>query len=128
MIYRLVLSIYSLYTAQFTLHFEKASVLFNLGALLSQLGGIQNRSTADGLKLACQNFQVRNIDTKLLATIIANCYYNNYIREVIRFIIYWYIYLFIISIIVIMIMITITNYNYNCYSLGCCGILPRAEE
>ncbi|KAG7391893.1 hypothetical protein PHYPSEUDO_003099 [Phytophthora pseudosyringae] len=36
--------------------FEKAAVLFNVGALESQLGVQTDRSTADGLKAACHHF------------------------------------------------------------------------
>ncbi|OWZ24497.1 Programmed cell death 6-interacting protein [Phytophthora megakarya] len=36
--------------------FEKAAVLFNVGALESQLGVQTDRSTADGLKTACHHF------------------------------------------------------------------------
>lgn len=42
---------------QCNLFYEKQNVLFNLGAMYSQLATIQNRSTADGLKLAFQGFQ-----------------------------------------------------------------------
>jgi hypothetical protein len=43
----------------FSITYEKACVLFNLGALLNQLGTLQNRNTSDGLKAACGYFQVR---------------------------------------------------------------------
>ncbi|KAG6611297.1 putative programmed cell death 6-interacting protein [Phytophthora cinnamomi] len=36
--------------------FEKAAVMFNVGALESQLGVQTDRSTADGLKAACRHF------------------------------------------------------------------------
>ncbi|EGZ16185.1 hypothetical protein PHYSODRAFT_509757 [Phytophthora sojae] len=36
--------------------FEKAAVMFNVGALESQLGVQTDRSTADGLKTACRHF------------------------------------------------------------------------
>ncbi|KAK9366911.1 BRO1-like domain-containing protein [Lipomyces kononenkoae] len=39
------------------LQFERANILYNLGALYSQLGFEENRSTGDGLKRACQAFQ-----------------------------------------------------------------------
>ncbi|KAK9239551.1 BRO1-like domain-containing protein [Lipomyces kononenkoae] len=39
------------------LQFERANILYNLGALYSQLGFEENRSTGDGLKRACQGFQ-----------------------------------------------------------------------
>ncbi|ORX41792.1 BRO1-domain-containing protein [Piromyces finnis] len=40
-----------------SIQYEKASVLFNLGALYSQLGTIQNTNTTDGLKKASFYFQ-----------------------------------------------------------------------
>jgi len=41
-----------------SIQYEKASALFNLGALYSQLGTIQNANTTDGLKKASFYFQV----------------------------------------------------------------------
>ena len=41
-----------------SIQYEKASVLFNLGALYSQLGTIQDANTSDGLKKASFYFQV----------------------------------------------------------------------
>lgn len=38
--------------------FERACVLFNLGALYSQLGGAQDRSNVEGIKRAASNYQV----------------------------------------------------------------------
>ncbi|KAI8803201.1 BRO1-like domain-containing protein [Cladochytrium replicatum] len=43
--------------SSFNLDFERASVLFNLGAMYSQLAGMESRQTADGLKKACQYYQ-----------------------------------------------------------------------
>ncbi|KAK9359444.1 BRO1-like domain-containing protein [Lipomyces starkeyi] len=40
------------------LQFERANILYNLGAVHSQLGFEENRSTGDGLKRACQAFQL----------------------------------------------------------------------
>ncbi|CAB4419941.1 unnamed protein product [Rhizophagus irregularis] len=37
--------------------YEKASVLFNIGAMYSQLGVSENRTTPEGVKRACQHFQ-----------------------------------------------------------------------
>lgn len=45
--------------AQQNIHFEKAAIMFNLGAVQSQLGLNAERSTANGLKQACNCFQVR---------------------------------------------------------------------
>jgi len=41
----------------FNINFEKCSILFNLAAVLSQIASIQNRSSPEGLKLACQYLQ-----------------------------------------------------------------------
>ncbi|KAJ3022133.1 pH-response regulator protein palA/rim20 [Thoreauomyces humboldtii] len=41
----------------FNSNYEKASILFNIGAMYSQLGASENRSTAEGLKRACMYFQ-----------------------------------------------------------------------
>lgn len=43
---------------QMNIHFEKASVLFNIGAHLSQQAATQNRDSQEGYKTAIQNFQV----------------------------------------------------------------------
>ncbi|TPX67068.1 hypothetical protein SpCBS45565_g04044 [Spizellomyces sp. 'palustris'] len=43
--------------SSFSLNFEKACVLFNIGAMYSQLGASENRSTAEGLKRAAMFFQ-----------------------------------------------------------------------
>ena len=45
---------------QYNVHFEKASVLFNLGVVLSQLGLSCDRTVAEGLTQACKLFQVRS--------------------------------------------------------------------
>lgn len=42
--------------SQNNLKFELSNVLYNLAALYSQLAASANRSTADGLKSACNNF------------------------------------------------------------------------
>lgn len=39
------------------LRFEMASILYNIGALHSQLGASEPRNTADSLKAACTHFQ-----------------------------------------------------------------------
>ncbi|KAK9461740.1 BRO1-like domain-containing protein [Lipomyces oligophaga] len=39
------------------LQYERANILYNLGALYSQLGVQENRATADGLRIASQYFQ-----------------------------------------------------------------------
>ncbi|CAG8461462.1 7083_t:CDS:10 [Funneliformis caledonium] len=38
-------------------YYEKACVLFNIGAMYSQLGVSENRTTPEGVKRACQHFQ-----------------------------------------------------------------------
>ncbi|RKO88488.1 BRO1 domain-containing protein, partial [Blyttiomyces helicus] len=40
-----------------SLNFEKASVLFNIGALYSQLACAQPRGTSDGIKLAVHYYE-----------------------------------------------------------------------
>lgn len=42
---------------QMNIHFEKASVLFNIAAISSQKGAVQNRETQEGYKSAIQYFQ-----------------------------------------------------------------------
>eukprot|EP01114_Cavostelium_apophysatum_P013019 TRINITY_DN3067_c0_g1_i3.p1 TRINITY_DN3067_c0_g1~~TRINITY_DN3067_c0_g1_i3.p1 ORF type:complete len:562 (-),score=185.11 TRINITY_DN3067_c0_g1_i3:92-1777(-) len=42
--------------SQFNIFYEKQNVLFNIGAMYSQLGSLQNRSTGDGLKIAYSAF------------------------------------------------------------------------
>ncbi|GAX77401.1 hypothetical protein CEUSTIGMA_g4847.t1 [Chlamydomonas eustigma] len=42
---------------QANIHFEKAALMFNLGAVMSQIAIACDRSTGDGLKQACQLFQ-----------------------------------------------------------------------
>lgn len=42
---------------QKTVSFEKASVLFNVGALYTQIGARQDRSTTEGVNTAIENFQ-----------------------------------------------------------------------
>ncbi|GAM29306.1 hypothetical protein SAMD00019534_124820 [Acytostelium subglobosum LB1] len=44
---------YSLYSV----YFERSSILFNYGSLLSQVAASVNRSTVDGIKKACQTYQ-----------------------------------------------------------------------
>lgn len=39
------------------LRFEMACILYNIGALHTQLASSESRSSADSLKLACQHFQ-----------------------------------------------------------------------
>jgi hypothetical protein len=41
------------------LHYEMASVLYNVGALHSALGSREERSSSEGMKVACTHFQVR---------------------------------------------------------------------
>ncbi|RQM16595.1 hypothetical protein DD237_001280 [Peronospora effusa] len=43
-------------STQTGISFEKAAVMFNIGALESQLGVQTDRSTVEGLKLACHHF------------------------------------------------------------------------
>jgi len=40
--------------------FERASAYFNLGSYYSQVAKRCNLSTAEGIKTACMNFQVRS--------------------------------------------------------------------
>ena len=42
---------------QRTVSFEKGSVLFNIGALYTQIGARQDRSTVEGIDRAIENFQ-----------------------------------------------------------------------
>ncbi|KAI9146342.1 BRO1-like domain-containing protein [Paraphysoderma sedebokerense] len=42
---------------QYHLHFEKASVLFNIGALYAQLGAQESRITEEGIKRSCDYMQ-----------------------------------------------------------------------
>lgn len=46
-------------TAQANIHFEKSAVLFNMAAIVSQMALANDRATGEGLRLACQQFQVR---------------------------------------------------------------------
>jgi hypothetical protein len=39
------------------IRFEMVSILYNIGALHSQLGASDSRVTADGMKLSCTHFQ-----------------------------------------------------------------------
>ncbi len=45
-------------TEQFSVHFEKAAVLFNIGAVLTQQALAVDRATDAGLKEAAKRFQV----------------------------------------------------------------------
>lgn len=45
-------------TEQHNVHYEKAAVLFNMGAVASQLGLQADRTTEDGIKEAAKRFQV----------------------------------------------------------------------
>lgn len=40
------------------MNYEKACVLYSIGAVYSQLGNAENRSTTEGIKRACNYFQV----------------------------------------------------------------------
>lgn len=40
------------------MNYEKACVLYSIGAVYSQLGNAENRSTTEGVKRACNYFQV----------------------------------------------------------------------
>ena len=42
------------------LHYEMSSVLYNIGALHSVLGSREDRSSSEGMKMACTHFQVRS--------------------------------------------------------------------
>jgi len=44
--------------ALFSIHYEKASVMYNIAAIMSQIGTQQNRQSKDGLKVASQNYQM----------------------------------------------------------------------
>uniref|UniRef100_A0A131YR60 Tyrosine protein phosphatase non receptor type 23 n=1 Tax=Rhipicephalus appendiculatus TaxID=34631 RepID=A0A131YR60_RHIAP len=37
--------------------YEQASILYNIGALHSKLGALENRSSSEGMKIACTHFQ-----------------------------------------------------------------------
>ncbi|EGG16375.1 ALG-2 interacting protein X [Cavenderia fasciculata] len=41
----------------YSVFFERSSVLFNYGSIISQIGATQNRSTVEGIKKACNSFQ-----------------------------------------------------------------------
>ena len=43
---------------QYSLPYERACVQFNCGAVASQIALLQNRSSDDGLKVACKYFQI----------------------------------------------------------------------
>lgn len=43
------------------MNYEKACVLYSVGAVYSQLGNAENRSTTEGVKRACNYFQVKII-------------------------------------------------------------------
>lgn len=45
-------------TSQYNVHFEKAAVLFNVAAVMSQQALQVDRGTADGATQACKTFQV----------------------------------------------------------------------
>lgn len=53
-------------TAQANIHFEKSAVLFNMAAIVSQMALANDRATGEGLRLACQQFQVRMCSGKSL--------------------------------------------------------------
>lgn len=41
------------------MHYEKACVLYCIGAVYSKLGNAENRTEAEGVKRACNYFQVK---------------------------------------------------------------------
>lgn len=45
-------------TAQYSIHYEKACILFNIAAISSQIAEVQNRTTPEGLKKASHFFQL----------------------------------------------------------------------
>eukprot|EP01105_Mastigella_eilhardi_P021503 TRINITY_DN520_c0_g1_i1.p1 TRINITY_DN520_c0_g1~~TRINITY_DN520_c0_g1_i1.p1 ORF type:complete len:663 (-),score=163.95 TRINITY_DN520_c0_g1_i1:994-2937(-) len=45
-------------TSLFNVKFERASIMFNVGAVLSQIANIQNKSTADGVKTAANYYKM----------------------------------------------------------------------
>lgn len=45
-------------SAQYSIAFEKANLLFNLGSLQTQIAALYNRSTEDGVKQACKYYQL----------------------------------------------------------------------
>ena len=47
-----------LHPDQYSSHFEKANILFNIACLLSIIAASQNRETEEGLKTACNQFQL----------------------------------------------------------------------
>jgi len=47
-------------TSQYNVHFEKAAVMFNVAAVMSQQALQVERGTAEGATQACKIFQVRN--------------------------------------------------------------------
>lgn len=47
-------------TSQYNVHFEKAAVLFNVAAVMSQQALQVERGTAEGATQACKIFQVRH--------------------------------------------------------------------
>ncbi|EGC38045.1 hypothetical protein DICPUDRAFT_149310 [Dictyostelium purpureum] len=45
-------------TTLYSIYFERASVLFNYGSIISQIGASINRSNIEGIKKACNYFQI----------------------------------------------------------------------
>lgn len=41
------------------MNYEKACILYCIGALYSQLGNSENRTTSEGVKRACNHFKVK---------------------------------------------------------------------
>lgn len=39
------------------MNYEKACILYSIGAIYSQLGNAENKSTTEGVKRACNYFQ-----------------------------------------------------------------------
>lgn len=40
-----------------SVRYEMASILYNIGALHTQLGGVDSRTSAEGMKMSCTHFQ-----------------------------------------------------------------------
>jgi hypothetical protein len=56
------------------MNYEKACVLYSIGAVYSQLGNAENKSTTEGVKRACNYFQVNQIQIANLLYITNYCY------------------------------------------------------
>jgi programmed cell death 6-interacting protein len=59
-------------TIQANIHFEKAAILFNLGAVLGQAGLNCDRTSGEGLQQACKLFQVRQTSIGVVHGVITS--------------------------------------------------------